>query len=199
MRLILPGQDMLNPGVTELADESMSLRCRMSAVAHIATVNCTFKTLRDFVPALAATEHLRLLGKMREALSYSFTRPEPTAARGEESAVGLGIIGALMGSIALFFGVPFVRRLPRILKKRAFTRRLSLASGEAPATALPVPSLDELQRRALKSKCACGARPGGVEELEMGQLRLGTRAITSTRIACASCGQTRSLFFEIQG
>jgi transglutaminase-like putative cysteine protease len=198
MRLTLPGQDLLDIGVTDLADESTSLRCRTSAMAHVATINCTFKTLRDFVPASAAAEHLRLLGKMRDALSYSFTRPEPSAARGEDS-VGVGIIVTLTSAIALLFAVPFVRRLPRILKKRAFARRFFLAGGEAPATALPVPSLDELQRRVLKSKCGCGARPSGVEELDMGQLRLGSRAITSARIACASCGQTRTTFFEVQG
>jgi transglutaminase-like putative cysteine protease len=202
MRLTLPGRDMLETGATDVADASMSLTCRTSAIERVATVECAFRSLRDFVPASDVSAHLKLAGKMREMLSYSFTRPEPSA----PSAAGrlrdawlLYVAGAAIGGLALFVAVPFAFRLPRVMKKRAFTRRLALSGGEAPATALPVASLDELRRRLRRSRCACGASAREGDEPELGQVRLGERRITSARLVCASCGETRRLYYEVAG
>jgi hypothetical protein len=190
---------MLTTGTTDLADASVALRCRTSGIEQVATVECSFKSLRDHVPVGDVAAHLKLVGKMRDNLSYSFDRPEPSAAPGQgfpmEAWMWLG--GAVVVGLTLFVGVPFAFRVPRIMKKRAFTRRLVLSGGEAPATAIPVASLDDLRRHLARSRCACGAPPTAAEP-ELAELRLGDRKITSARVVCASCGEARKVYYEVK-
>jgi hypothetical protein len=199
MRLTLPGQDMLTTGTTDLADASITLRCRTSGIEKVATVECAFKSLRDHVPAADVAAHLKLVGKMRDNLSYSFERPQPSAAPGQGIPVEawMWIGGAAIVGLTMFVGVPLAFRLPRIMKKRAFTRRLVLSGGEAPATAIPVASLDDLRSHLARSRCECGAPPAA-DEPELAQLRLGDRKITSARLVCPSCGEARKVYYEVK-
>jgi hypothetical protein len=199
-RVTMPGLDPIETGPLDLSDDAMSLHCDRALVDRSLSIRCRYRTLRDFVPAASVEDHLRLADRMRQALSYGTTLRAPGSDDGDPWTwkLTLCVIGACVGAIGLLFGFPRLLRIRSILRKRASTRKLAMVAGEAPATAIPVASREDAERRARKARCACGARLD-LAELDLVDIVLGERTITAVRATCGACGETRRTFFDARG
>jgi hypothetical protein len=83
--------------------------------------------------------------------------------------------------------------------RRRFLKRSRFASGESPATAIEVASVDDLGARVEGLRCSCGSRYRRESAESAGRLRYDGRTLEVWAIACGECRQRRSIYFAVGG
>jgi hypothetical protein len=149
----------------------------------------SLRALRDVVEVKDVADHLTQLNAIWSEIGYRLT---PDGARPHTTA---GMSGDMKWGVAGFFiAASFVAICWMLATKKPQGGPEDLFQpGEAPASALAVRGVHDIDAHLAGRPCPCGARTYSIPDLQ--HARYAERELTIVTRQCATCGREQSLYF----
>lgn len=163
------------------------------------TVNIrqTLVARKDFVDVKDVADHLTKLNSIWDEIGYRLSPPAVNRGGSKPSLFqtmpetwkwvgGLGFLAVFVG-ICVFLAYRERREVVTYVRPRGFR------PGEAPAVALSVRGVDEINSHLAAMACACGSRVHSYPELQ--RALYDEREMTIATRHCGACGREQSVYF----
>lgn len=150
----------------------------------------------DNLTPAAVADHLAKLDKMYESLSYTVRYGD--AHEPPSLAIILGTILPLGGLGLGLAGFMLLRGLPARLRRRRYRQVVAHQEGEAPGTAIPVPSRDSLAQVLQARRCGGCRQRGSLRAEPVEEARLGDQLLLVQRHRCERCQREGRLYFAVK-
>ena len=155
------------------------------------TIRQSLRALRDVVEVTDVADHLTQLNAIWSEIGY---RLAPDGARkpvtaGMTGETKWGVTGFIIAAafVAICYMLATRKPRPRPQEDDAF------APGEAPASALTVRGVHDIDAHLAGRPCPCGARTYSIPDLQ--HARYAERELTIVTRHCGACGREQSLYF----
>lgn len=165
----------------------------------------------DSVPLADVPQHLEVLATIRRGIDQDVQvsdgpappeggRTKARAPADNESETLIVVVVALafvVAGITLLVG--FVRRARFAGRRWRWLRRASPDAGQIPAKAIRVHSREDAERRVLEGRWACGhTAPPSPSAVVWSTMTFDGRSVSAARAECASCGEGRVRYFDLE-
>lgn len=156
------------------------------------TIRQRLRSVRDSIDVKDVADHLTKLNGIWSEIGYRIAAPGASKPVNRAAAMQWNTKWAVGGFIVVMFVAICVllatrERTPPPLPHRGFR------PGEAPASALSVDHVDDIDNHLAGLPCACGARAYTLPDLQ--RARYADREMTIATRTCVVCGKEQSVYF----
>lgn len=194
--LNLPDAWNLDDARESVDGEAFHFDFKMRSEGRLLRYDFHYVSKVDNLAPSAVADHIAKLDAMYQSLSYTVRHGD--AKKTSSLAAILGTIVPL-GAMGLgLLGWMVLRGLPARLRRRRYRQVLAHQEGEAPGTAILIPSRDHLSQELRGRRCgACRSR-GSLRAEPVEEARLGAQLLLVQRHRCERCQQEGRLYFAVK-
>ncbi len=186
-----PAAPEIDPETIDLGDDHLHFHLQSGLRGRELSVVYELQSLEDSVAPEKAPRFFQIQDEIRRRAGYTLHPAGPETVEAWFKKPG-GVVGLiLMGA------VPLAGLMLGARSRRRFLNRSRFASGESPATAIEVVSMDDLGARVEGLRCACGSRCRRDSAEWTERLRYDGRTLEVWAVACGECRQRRSIYFAV--
>jgi transglutaminase-like putative cysteine protease len=188
-----PAAPDIDPETVDLGDDHLHFHLRAGLQGRELSVVYELQSFEDSVAPEKAQRFFQIQDEIRRRAGYTLHAPGAATVGSWFKTPG-GVVGLILMGVIPVAGLVFGAR-----SRRRFLKRSRFASGESPATAIEVVSMNDLGARVEGLRCVCGSRYRRDAAASSGNLRYDGRALEVWAVACGECRQRRSVYFAIGG
>jgi hypothetical protein len=188
-----PASPDIDPETVDLGDDHLHFHFQAGVKDRELSVVYELQSLEDSVAPEKAPRFFQIRGEIRRRAGYNLRAPGPATIESWFKTPG-GIAFLILMGVVSVAGLMFSAR-----SRRRFLKRARFTSGESPATAIEVVSLNDLGGQVEGLRCACGSRYRRESAQSAHSLLYDGRALEVWSVACGECRQQRSVYFAVGG
>jgi len=188
-----PAPPEIDPQTVDLGDDHLHFHFQSGVTGRELSVVYELQSLQDSVAPQEAQRFFQIQEEIRRRAGYTLHAPGAATVGSWFKTPG-GVVSLILVGMAPVAGLMFGAR-----SRRRFRKRSRFASGESPATAIEVVSMNDLGARVEGLRCSCGSRYRRESAESADSLRYDGRTLEVWAVACGDCRQRRSIYFAAGG